>query len=212
MSGKAEAAGLDTDGSASIAAAAAQLEAMGLVPSDGEQSSVEQSPAEQNFAEPDFSAKPSTRRAQYSSNLALQGLPASFEAVQHQFDSSGPSDSPRDVMSEEQVGDLLARLNESAAPRYSWSIPSHSAHRSVDADDIDDRLTTVQDTLADLETTVASVDTTATEIDTAVGSLAEDVESLKDSVREVQTEMQILTAQVASIHDALVEIGSQLRR
>ena len=224
---------------ADTAGAAEQLEQIGLVPSDDEKTSAEPAqaePVQAESAEPesaepesaepepaqaepaqaeqDFSAKPSTRRAEYNCNLALQGLPTTFEAVQQQFDTAGPSDTPRDVMTDDQVSELLAYMDKTTASRYSWSTPRtyRPPHHSTDIDDIDDRLTTVQDTLGDLETAVASVDTTTTEIDTAVGSLAEDAENLKEAVREVQTEVQLLAAQVASVQDTLAEIKAILMK
>jgi hypothetical protein len=170
--------------------------------------------------------KPPARRAAQGANLALGDLPASFEEVERDYRSTARTPSGRpssSTMADDLVdGFLAAAMGEGGADQYSWSPsadwPAHRRAAASQDNDIEDRLAFVQDTLTDLEAnlgaSLAATDSTVTETSVAVDSLTEDVQAFKETTAEglagVHAAVQVLTAQVGSLHSTLAEIKNLL--
>jgi len=73
-------------------------------------------------------------------------------------------------------------------------------------------MSSIQDAIADLETNVSAVDNTGTEVSAAVDGLTDDVRQCVDSVAMLRTDIQILSAQMASLHATMSEIKAAVGR
>lgn len=205
--------------SAPAALEAPALEAMGLQPSDEDSTAM----------------KPPARRATIGTNLAIRGLPSNFAAIEREYteNASRPTPQSAAVLSDSLIDNLLAALGEDTGPRHSWTTPGNAygyghatygrqaptPYRPLQARargeaDTRDRLSAIQDTLGDLETNLASADEMITEVATTVDSVTEDVQVLKETTAEgmlsMRSGIQMLAAQVSSLHDILSEIKAKI--
>jgi hypothetical protein len=212
---------------------AAALDAMGLQPSDDDEDSTAMKPPARratigtNLAIRGLPSDFAAIEREYTEN-ASRPTPDTTSGVS------------ATVMSDSQIDNLLAALGEDTGPRYSWTTPGNTygyghatyghqaygrqAHthapyrppqaRARDEADTQDRLSAIQDTLGDLETNLASADGMITEVATSVDSVTEEVQVLKETTAEgmssMRSDIQMLAAQVSSLHDILSEIKAKI--
>ncbi|GFR89423.1 TNF receptor-associated factor 6 [Elysia marginata] len=127
---------------------------------------------------------PPACRAFTETNLAVQGLASSFEAVALEYETR------------------RAVCNQQADSRALLCLPHDQPAATQD------RLLAIQAMLESFETNLATVDGLVAEVAICVDSVAEEVQSLKDSTAEamacVRDEIQNISTQVGSLYEALL--------